>query len=159
MKFPSIVLLITAFIFAGCSSVNSKQQSSRNDNPTHNTTDADGEIVNKYWKLITLEGQPVTMAENQEREVFFTMKTADNKVTGFAGCNNFFGTYTLDKGWRVRFSQMGSTMMACPDLKWSESEFLKVFELTDNYTLRNDTLSLNVGRRAPLAVFAAVYMK
>jgi heat shock protein HslJ len=58
---------------------------------------------------------------------------------------------------RIGFSQMASTMKACPDVNVDESAFLKVFELTDNYTINDDTLRLNVGRRAPLAVFEAVY--
>ena len=52
---------------------------------------------------------------------------------------------------------MASTLKACPDVEVNESEFLNVFELADNFSLSGDTLSLNVGRRAPLAVFKAVY--
>lgn len=122
-------------------------------------TEMKGEpITEKYWKLITFEGQPVKMEKNQEREIYFILKTQDNNVTGFAGCNNFNGTYTLEKGNRIRFNQMLSTLKACPDVNVNESEFLKVFELTDNYTIKDDKLSLNVGRRAPLAVFEAVYL-
>ena len=50
-------------------------------------------------------------------------------------------------------------MKICPDVDVNESDFLKVFELADNYTISEDILTLNVGRRAPLAVFEAVYMK
>ncbi len=117
----------------------------------------ENQIVEKYWKLKTLEGQDIQMTENQEREVFFTLKTAENRVTGFAGCNTMTGKYTLEDGNRIRFSKMGVTMMACPDVDFNESEFLKVFNLADNYTINGDTLSLNAGRRAPLAVFEAVY--
>ena len=67
------------------------------------------------------------------------------------------GEYTLEEGNRIRFSNMAVTMKACPDVGVNEKEFLKVFELADNYTIQDDTLSLNVGRRAPLAVFEAVY--
>jgi len=98
------------------------------------------------------------MAENQEREVFFTLKTDENRVTGFAGCNTLTGAYTLEDGNRIRFSNMGVTMMACPDVDFNESSFLEVFNLADNYTINGDTLTLNVGRRAPLAVFEAVYL-
>ncbi len=114
-------------------------------------------IVEKYWKLKTLEGQEVKMSKNQEREVYFMLKSDENRVTGFAGCNNLMGSYTLEKGNRIRFSHMATTMMACPDVDFKEHEFLKVFELADNYTINGDELSLNVGRRAPLAVFEAVY--
>lgn len=115
-------------------------------------------IVEKYWKLKTLEGQPVKMEDNQEREVYFILKSDTNRVTGFAGCNTITGQYTLKKGERIRFSKMATTMMACPDISFNESEFMKVFELADNYTINGNELSLNVGRRAPLAVFEAVEM-
>lgn len=114
-------------------------------------------ITEKYWKLKTLEGKDVKMAKNQEREVFITLNNEDNRVTGFAGCNNLMGTYTLKEGNRIRFSNMATTLMACPDVDFNESEFLKIFELADNYTINGDRLELNVGRRAPLAVFEAVY--
>ena len=113
-------------------------------------------IVEKYWKLKILEGEEVKMGENQEREIYFTLKLEDNRVVGFAGCNNIMGSYTLGVGNRIRFSQMATTMMACPDME-IEQEFLKVFELADNYTIVGDELLLNVGRRAPLAAFEAVY--
>lgn len=119
----------------------------------------DNVITEKYWKLKTLQGKNVTMAENQEKEIFFTLKTDQNRVTGFAGCNTLGGEYTLEKGNRIRFSNMLSTMKACPDVDVNEAELLKVFELADNYTIVDDVLSLNVGRRAPLAVFEAVYMQ
>ncbi|MGV8964485.1 MAG: hypothetical protein ACOH2V_14040 [Candidatus Saccharimonadaceae bacterium] len=37
------------------------------------------------------------------------------------------------------------------------STFNFLFNLADNYTIHNNTMELNVGRRAPLARFAAVY--
>ena len=49
-------------------------------------------------------------------------------------------------------------MRACPDVDVNESEFLEVFELADNYTINGTILSLNVGRRASLAVFESVLM-
>ena len=97
------------------------------------------------------------MAPNQEREVYFMLKNEENRVTGFAGCNMFNGTYTLEKGQRIRFSPLAATLKACPDVDVNESELFQVFEQADNYSIQGDTLSLNVGRRAPLAVFQAVY--
>ncbi len=158
MKNILIVASIVTFNLLGCSSVrtaNHQNEKGNQKTDSLNTTGNDA-IINKYWKLITLEGKKIVMAQNQEREAYFILKTDQNRVTGFAGCNTFTGTFTLEKGWRIRFSHMASTMKACPDVDVNEGEFLKVFELTDNYTIHGDTLSLNVGRRAPLAEFQAV---
>lgn len=116
----------------------------------------DDRIVEKYWKLKILDGQTIEMAENQEREMYFTLKADENRVTGFSGCNTFSGSYALDNVNRIRFTHMASTMKACPDVEVDEPKFLEVFELTDNYTVDGEMLSLNVGRRTPLAVFEVV---
>ena len=119
--------------------------------------DTNAPIVEKYWKLKTLEGKEVEMADNQEREIFFTLKAEDNRVVGFAGCNTISGEYILKEGNGISFDKMATTLRMCPDVEVNESEFLKIFELADNYTIKDDVLSLNVGKRAPLAVFEAVY--
>ncbi|MDN6290053.1 MAG: META domain-containing protein [Tetragenococcus koreensis] len=118
---------------------------------------SEDKIVEKHWKLVKLEGQDVEMADNQEREIYFRLKTADNSLLGFAGCNTLNGQYKLKKGNQIQFLNIGVTMKLCPDVDVDESAFLKVFELADNYNIRGDQLMLNVGRRAPLAVFEAVY--
>ena len=156
-------LLTASFIVSlfalGCNNNRTASKTNSNSNQTLDTLGKkDNEtITNKYWKLITLEGKEVIMAKNQEREAYFILKSEQKTITGFSGCNTFNGTYSLENGWRIRFSKMASTLKACPDVEVNESEFLNVFELADNFSLSGDTLSLNVGRRAPLAVFKAVY--
>lgn len=115
-------------------------------------------ITEKYWKLILLEDQKVSMAPNQEREIYFTLRNEQNRVAGFAGCNTLSGLYTLENNDRIRFSNMAVTMKACPDVATNESKFLKIFELVDNYTVNGDTLRLNAGQGAPLAIFEAIYL-
>ncbi|MDQ2793434.1 MAG: META domain-containing protein [Bacteroidota bacterium] len=113
-------------------------------------------IRNKYWKLVTLEGRAVAMAPSQERKAYFMLRDS-SRVTGFGGCNVLNGSYELNESQlRLRFVNMLTTMRACPGPD-SERSFLEVLNQTNNYTLRGDTLLLNVGRRAPLAVFHAVY--
>lgn len=163
MKTLKLSLIFLSFLLLGCgggenTTTQAEEAVEETQPETSDTTqDFDQQITEKYWKLITLEGQAETMAENQERERFFILKTQENRVTGFAGCNTLTGTYALEEGNRIRFSNMGTTLMACPDVDVNEAAFTEVFNLADNYTIHNDTLSLNVGRRAPLAVFAAVY--
>jgi heat shock protein HslJ len=149
---PLALLLIGTLTLVSCGSGMQKSGTPPAQSALDRTT-----ITEKYWKLVRLEGQKVTMGKNQEREIYFMLKTEQNQVRGFAGCNTFKGTYTLEKGQRIRFSSLAATRKACPEVDLNESEFLEVFELADNYSIKGDTLSLNVGRRAPLAVFEAVY--
>lgn len=151
MKAYLLSILLAPALLAGC---NPAKETTKAPAATGTTPPADG-ITNKYWKLITLEGQPVKMAPGQEREAYFMLRDS-SRVTGFGGCNGIGGTYTLQAGQRIRFSNMLGTLRFCQGVE-SEAPFLEVFNLTDNYSLSGDTLTLNVGRRAPLAVFHAVY--
>lgn len=157
MKSQFISILIASTLLMSCNpGADDKSESAHNTSPGANDFNLEAErqaITEKSWTLLTLGGQEVIMANEQEKEAQFTLKTDGNSVVGFAGCNSFNGTYTLEKGYRIRFSNMAVTMKACAGIE-SEGEFLEVFELADNYTIHNDTLSLNVGRRAPLAVFS-----
>lgn len=115
------------------------------------------EVVNKYWKLVELDGKKVQMAANQEREQYFILRN-DGSFNGFGGCNLFGGTYQLLSGNRIKFEQnMAATLRACPDVSVNETEMFQVFLQANNYTLSNGKLYLNVGNRMPLAVFEAVY--
>lgn len=129
-------------------------------NTTKKATDNKStEIVEKYWKLIEINGQKVTAEDFSSKEPHLILKAADNRVNGNGGCNSFFGSYELQAdAHRISFSKIGSTRMAClkPGV---ESEFLNVLETVDNYTVKNDTLQLNKARMAPLAKFVAVYLK
>ena len=142
MKIKLALVALVTVLFVSCNSTK---------------TAVDG-IEGRTWKLKTLEGKDMT-GLNLDRDVFFMLTKDENRVSGFSGCNNMLGTYTLEEGNRIRFSKMGSTMMACPDGIFNERDFLEVFELADNYTINNNELSINVGRRAPLAVFEAVDVK
>lgn len=108
------------------------------------------ETLNKKWELISLEGNEITT--NQPVYLNFG---DNNKISGFAGCNTLKANYTVKNGSQIQFWQLSSTKMMCApyDMK-VENELMEALKTADNYTLRNGQLMLNVGRRAPLAVFA-----
>ncbi|MDL2222629.1 copper resistance protein NlpE N-terminal domain-containing protein [Bacteroidales bacterium OttesenSCG-928-M11] len=116
-------------------------------------TKLDDAILNKYWKLVELMGNPVNTPEGA-KEPFMTLKT-DGRVHGNFGCNTFNGSYALRIGNRISFSQMASTMMMCLNME-TESKFSEVLSIADNYSIDGDNLTLNRARMAPLARFVAV---
>jgi copper homeostasis protein (lipoprotein) len=115
-------------------------------------------ILEKYWRLTELRGKPVMINAGMNREPHVIFKEKDNRVNGNGGCNSFSGMYTLKSNDRIIISKVISTMMACPQMA-TESEFLKVLQMADNYYVSGDTLILNRARMAPLARFQAVYFK
>lgn len=151
MKLKLITLSLLAFATFGCNS--SKNSSQSEEDTAHN------KITETYWKLTKLEGKEIKMGDTQDAEPHFMLKTGEKTLFATSGCNTLNGIYTLEKGDRVRFANMATTLKACPEMELNEADFFKVFELADNYTIVGDTLSLNVGRRAPLAVFQAVYFE
>lgn len=123
--------------------------------PAH-SPHADG-ITEKYWKLVELNGKPVPRLE---REPSMTLRGEAARVTGYSGCNNFVGTYTLDEPLlRIRFNQIAVTERACVVGGDTEAAFLEVLRNADNFSQQGDRLSLNRARMAPLARFEAVYLR
>lgn len=149
MKLHLITFVLAAFALNSCGSTEIK-----------NTIDEKSPFskipADTFWQLVTLEGKDYSQLATNGRQIGFMLNETDNTVSGFSGCNNFFGTYKFETGNRINFSSFGATKMACPDSNFSESQFLNVFQIADNYTLSGNILSLNVGRRAPLAVFSKV---
>lgn len=150
MKNTLAIILFSAITLMGC---NSNKKSKETPAPElSNTT----QIVNTTWELTKLGGQTIDQNNVEGRKIQFSLNSSEKRASGYSGCNQFNGLYTLEEGNRIKFSQMASTKRACLDAKINETEVLKVFELTDNYTINGNTLNLNVGRRAPLAAFKAV---
>ncbi|MDR0811018.1 MAG: META domain-containing protein [Paludibacter sp.] len=124
------------------------------------TTDSiDETICNKYWKLVELNGKPVTYKEGVSSVAHILFK-ADGKVHGSFSCNTFNGSYKVTKGAanRIRFSGLASTMKMCLDMT-IENELSRVLNVADSYYVNDGKeLILNRARMAPLAKFEVVYM-
>ncbi len=150
MKNNIILFTGLVFILLAC---NTKKETIKNL-PINNN---DISIVEKYWKLIELNGQKIENSMLQGREAHFVLQQDNNRVVGNGGCNNFGGNYQLLEGNGIRFSDLFSTRMACPKMEM-EYQFINVLEMADSYTLTvsGDTLSLNKARMAPLARFVFV---
>src|SRR5690554_187896 len=105
---PILFLMITApLILFGCGTTNSKT-SDMKDTLNNNLTSV-------FWVLETLEGETIVHPDDP-REIGFRLE--EGNVSGFAGCNNFMGSYTMTEGNKIEFSSMAATKMACftPDL-------------------------------------------
>ena len=105
------------------------------------------------WRLTELEGRAVIVPEGGKAPYLVFEKDAA-RVQGFAGCNSFFGGVSFGTAGRIRFAEMGSTMMACPGME-AEGAFLKALASVESYDTDGQVLKLHRAGMAPLAVFVA----
>jgi heat shock protein HslJ len=64
------------------------------------------------------------------------------QVSGFSGCNRFFGSYSLENN-SLKFGNLGSTRMLCEnEANQIETELLKALETADSFSIKNGTLQL-----------------
>lgn len=91
------------------------------------------------WALQSMNGQALDL-QNDNSEVFLQFNEAEKRVSGKSGCNRFFGTYDME-GESLKFSPMGATKMACPDMT-IETEFFKMLDAVDHFSIKGNQLIL-----------------
>ncbi len=156
-KFIFIMMgtVILALCMSACKTQNKASDSNTPAVPSAGETTT-GVLVEKYWKLIELRGNPVT--ESNGKDAYIIFKAEDNRFNGNAGCNRISGSFQTKEPDRITFSQTVATRMMCLNME-TEDQFLQVLNTADSYVVRNDTLTLNRARMAPLARFVATYME
>jgi len=115
-------------------------------------------ILEKYWKLVELNGKLVVVGSTFVKEPHLIFKEAGNRALGNAGCNKFSLTFSTGNDDRISIHHGAITQMDCPRMNF-EREFLDALRRADNYNLIGDTFVLNKARMAPLARFNRVYLK
>ena len=152
MKNLFVILTIVVGILSLNACKSSKNIAETNSNPAQ----SEKSITEKYWKLIELNGNPVSLGMGQSEPHIVLKEGTERRFIGNGSCNNISGVYELGEHNRIKFSRGISTLMACPNME-IESGLLKALESADNYTLsEKGTLSLNRARMAPLARFEEV---
>ena len=133
-------------VAAGCASTTAPSNSS-----------STASLTNTYWKLTELHGARVTMAPEQEREVRITLDN-DGKVSGFTGCNQLMGGYTV-AAEVLRFTQLGSTRRMCPSAAMQlESAVLAHLNSVTGFRIEGEQLIL-LKDGAPVARYESVYLQ
>lgn len=120
-----LILLASFFLFS-CGATHGQKMTSRES------------LVNQKWVLV--EGLTVPIPEDASRRPNLTF--SNDQVTGFSGCNRFFGGYTVS-GRDLRFLQLGSTKMACiGDGGEIESQFLSRLSKVASHRIESGRLHL-----------------
>lgn len=93
------------------------------------------------WTLVELDGKPaVGGADGKYPQM--TFESAEERVSGFAGCNRFSGRYELGDGASIAFPAVSMTSMACPEGMELERDFGRALGRTATFVLEGNTLEL-----------------
>lgn len=110
------------------------------------------ELAGTRWALVQLFGAAASVSAGG-REPFVALQTSDARVVGYAGCNRISGRYELS-GEQLRFSQIASTRMACPEMI-IEDALLKALDATVRWSISGDDLNLIGADGTAVASFEA----
>jgi heat shock protein HslJ len=88
-------------------------------------------LVNTQWTLAeVVKGKTPTLV------------VESGKLSGNAGCNNYFGTLEMDNTQGIfKAKNIGSTRMACPSMS-AEASFLKILNEVNRYVVKDHHLEL-----------------
>lgn len=111
------------------------------------TDPADGRFTlsENRWLLSELNGKAVS--NKTSIDFYINLDSKSGKFSGFAGCNNINGDYTMKKAGKLAFSKVTSTRKSCQDLK-TETDFMAALAKVDNYMVEGDMLHLHKGKVA-----------
>ncbi len=152
-------VLISLVLFQACSMITQATAATSNNNEAANnqenivvksivpgTSKQENQPMQKIlqqnqWQLVsyyTSQGMQAALPEH-----LATMLFSGRKVSGSAGCNQYFATYRLVEQNGLQFSQAGSTMMAClGEIAQQEQQYLKNLPEIRFYQIQGDQLHL-----------------
>lgn len=92
------------------------------------------------WQLNAIAEENGVVSTQIDAEI--TVQFVDGSVTGFAGCNQFSGSYVLD-GDAITIGELVSTLMACDEEhNQRETQFLTALAQTATYQIDRNSLRL-----------------
>ncbi|MDG6249693.1 META domain-containing protein [Methanocalculus sp.] len=105
------------------------------------------------WELAAIAITSVNLVEGTT----ITLTFDEESLGGTAGCNLYFGSYTLDE-YRIAVEGIGSTEMYCGEAGVMEQELLYLTLLGEAASVRidGDTLTLSDADGVPSLIFAKV---
>lgn len=71
------------------------------------------DVLKGKWKLVNLRGENIIMKSNIP---YIQFDTLENSVSGYDGCNQFFGEMNYSSNNKLRFKGLASTKMMCLDM-------------------------------------------
>ncbi|WP_345191515.1 META domain-containing protein [Algibacter agarivorans] len=129
-----LILLLTVFVLQSCKCQNETSTMSGDSEQEKQT-----EILYGSYTISSIETN-----RNLPGNLSITFGQNTNKVSGFSGCNRFFGTYTIEKN-SIFISNLATTKMYCENVMDVEQYLLKALSNVNMFLVKNNQINLNNG--------------
>lgn len=96
-------------------------------------------LTGTRWNVQHIDRQNI-LATKAERGLYLTFDAAEQRVSGFSGCNRVFGPY-IQQEQRLSV-QLASTRMACLDDKGQETRFMQALSMVRRFEIQGQQLNL-----------------
>lgn len=81
-------------------------------------------LISSNWEVIEVGG--ITEFEKSPN---MRIDVENNRVNGYAGCNQFFGDLSIETN-KISFGNVGSTRMMCPDMTLEDAFFAAIGKIS-----------------------------
>lgn len=113
---------------------------------------ASSPLMQTYWRLMTLNGQPAQAFPDQAEPHLILRE--GGQAAGSDGCNNFFMQWK-SAGSALSFTPGGTTLMMCPQGDEQARAFKEALANVDAWSITGSVLELSKGGK-PVVTFEAV---
>ncbi|HEY95575.1 MAG TPA: META domain-containing protein [Dehalococcoidia bacterium] len=130
-KIGILMIVVTAVLiltFTGCSDATSNK------------------LEDTKWVLVSYGDRDNPKDVIEGTEITATFNSADDRVTGSAGCNNYFGSYETKDG--LSLGMLANTEMWCGEPEGrmdQETGYLKILQASKSYTVKGSRLTIDCG--------------
>lgn len=131
-------LFVILLLIPGCT------QGEEHQNVTEQTTVdtvSTPELTGTSWVLTEMQERPVQKSEDWGVPEI-TFHKEDNRLSGYGGCNQLYGSFTLGEDNELRFSQIAATKRYCEPVMAMEDNFLTILNRVSSYRMDEETLIL-----------------
>lgn len=110
-------------------------------------------LTGQVWHLTTLAGTPAKLGENK-KSVSIEFLAEKNTYRGYAGCNNYSGSYDSAEN-KLEMGPARATRMFCQNASEQENKLFHALSSVDNYKISAKTLTVTDDLNQVLAVFTS----
>lgn len=152
-----LIVILLCGLVAACGPYEAGGDEAAQEEPAVTVADTkpDVPLRNTYWKLVELNGGPVQQGEGKELHMIIR---ADDRVSGYSGCNQFTGSVTAS-GDGLSFGPVAGTRRMCEGVMEQESAFLLALESAHRFTISGEDLAITDANGGVVMRCVAVYLQ